>query len=111
MAQNEVCAKLETSRSVTDEKLKQTQAQVNEITGIAQANIEKGLKRGVNFNALDSKVQDLEGKTQDFQKISNKTKKKFVFKNLKWTIVVILMFLMTIVLLGIGIGLSFYRKN
>ena len=95
----------------SDDKIRQSQQQVKEITNIMQQNIEKALQRDVNLTNLESNIQNLQVSSEDFKAVSKKTKKKYLWKNRKWTIVLVLVILIIITLVGLGIGLSFKRNQ
>lgn len=91
---------------VTDDKIKQNQAQVKEITNIMQQNIEKALQRDVNLSNLERNVDNLQVNSEDFKTVAKKTKQKFVWKNRKWTIILIVVIVVILLLLALGIYLG-----
>ena len=100
-----------TTGYVTDDQITQNQPQVKESTNIMQQNIERALERDVNLTNLENKTEALQISSEEFKTVSNKTKKKYLWKNRKWTIILIAVILVIIAILAIGIGVSFSKKN
>lgn len=96
--------------NITDDKLKQSQRQVKEITNIMQQNIEKALQRDVNLAQLEQSADSLQINADDFKRTSTKTKKKFLWKNRKWTIVLIVVILLILLILALGIYFGFSKR-
>lgn len=101
------------SRDGVDAKIQQNQAQVRDLTNIMHQNIELAMQRDINLNALDTNIQDLEVNAGEFRTIARKTKRWYIWKNRKWTMILALVVIIIVLLLclaiGLGVGLS--KKN
>ncbi|KAJ3363560.1 hypothetical protein GGF32_003932 [Allomyces javanicus] len=64
-------------------KTKQVQAQVNEVVGIMQNNIEKVMERGEKLDSLATKTEDLQQSSLQFKKGATKVRKAMWWKDLK----------------------------
>lgn len=82
-------------------KTQQVQSQVDEIKGIMQENIKKVVERGESMEQIESKTNELHESSQQFQKKTTQVKKKMWWKNMKYSILII------VVLLILVMGLTF----
>jgi hypothetical protein len=83
-------------------KLEGTKKQIDEITGIMRANLEKVLERDTMLSNLEDKSENLKDGANRFETTARKLKHKFWWKNLKFTIgigVVIMVFILVIILI------------
>jgi t-SNARE complex subunit (syntaxin) len=81
-------------------------AQVRDLQDIMKQNIEKGMNRGVNLEQLSTNIEDLENNATQFNVTSNKTKSKFIWKNRKWTcILIVVIILIVLILVGIIVAI------
>ncbi|KAI9219431.1 synaptobrevin-domain-containing protein [Blastocladiella britannica] len=64
-------------------KAKQVHAQVNEVVGIMQSNIEKVMDRGEKMETLAAKTEDLQNQSNQFKKGATKVRKAMWWKDLK----------------------------
>ena len=89
-------------------------AQVRDLKDIMKQNIEKGMNRGVNLEQLNQNIEDLENDASQFNVVTKKTKSKFIWKNRKWTcILIIVIVLIVLILIGVivGVVVSVTNKN
>ena len=87
--------------------------QVDELRDVMRNNIRKALDRGANLEDLNERTEDLNEQANQFKKTSGKTKSKFVWKNRKWTIILIsvIFFLVVLIILGIVLGITLSTKK
>lgn len=100
-----------TANASTEDKIRYTQNQVNEITNIMHQNIERALQRDVNLSHLENKTESLQINAEDFKTTSKKTHKHFLWKNRKWTLILLLVIAIIIAAIALGIGLGVTKKN
>jgi hypothetical protein len=95
---------------LADAKLQQTKLQVLQLTELMQHNVEKTMQRGINLENLGYNIQNLESSASQFKTIGGKAKKKYWYKNKKWTVILAISIITLIVLLvlaiALGVGLS-----
>ena len=102
------------SGSAIDDQINFNRGQVNDLTYVMQQNIEKAMNRDINLNNLQRNIDDLNYQANDFQSTAVKTKKWYIWKNTKWTIIlvvtVVTLILLIILIIGLAVGLSM-KKN
>ncbi|KAI9190395.1 Vesicle membrane receptor protein (v-SNARE) [Blastocladiella emersonii ATCC 22665] len=64
-------------------KTKAVQAQVSEVVGIMQNNIEKVMERGEKMETLAAKTEDLQNSSNQFKRGATKVRKAMWWKDLK----------------------------
>lgn len=74
------------SPSQPNQRLKDTQAQVDEVVGIMRTNVEKVLERDQKLSELDNRAEALQQGASQFEQHATKLKRKFWFKNIKMLI-------------------------
>ena len=113
--QNPTLAKSQssTSESAMDDIIRRNQAQVREVTDIMQQNIQKALDRDISLTILENNVDNLEASAGEFRVASKKTRSKFLWKNRKWTLILIavIVIILAIVILALVLGLGLNQKN
>lgn len=74
-------------QSVSNKKLQQTQAQVDEVVGIMKVNVDKVLERDSKLSELDNRADALQQGAAQFEHSAGKLKRKYWWKNLKMMII------------------------
>ncbi|EDQ90396.1 uncharacterized protein MONBRDRAFT_18392 [Monosiga brevicollis MX1] len=97
------------ARSDTD-ALQSTRAQVDEVRGILVQNIDKVLQRGEALDALVDKAEELEFNADRFRHNATRLKRQMWWKNIKWQIVLFLVFVVVIIAI-LGIAGVFKKKK
>lgn len=84
-------------------KLKQTQAQVDEVVGIMRVNVEKVLERDQKLSELDSRADALQHGASQFEQRAGQLKRKQWWANMKMMIImgIIGVVLLIIIILSI----------
>lgn len=85
-----------------DNQLKYAQLQVDEVAGIMRENLNKVLERDEKLTDLEDKSEHLRDGASRFEKTARKLKRKFWWKNLKFTlgiVFIILVLIMVIILI------------
>lgn len=88
----------------SNNRLKQTQAQVNEVVGIMRVNVEKVLERDQKLSELDQRADALQQGASQFEQQAGKLKRKQWWANMK---MMIIMGVIGVVILIIIIGRIF----
>lgn len=91
------------SSNAANNRLKQTQAQVDEVVGIMRVNVEKVLERDQKLSELDSRADALQQGASQFEQKAAKLKRKQWWANMKMMIImgVIGVVLLIIIILSI----------
>ena len=84
-------------------------SQVEDLKDAMRENINKAMNRGIQLEQLDSKVEDLYINSNTFQKTSSKTKNKYKWENIKWTILLIAVISIILLVIILAITLSFKK--
>ena len=79
--------KLSQNITVAQKRMQQTQAQVDEVTEIMRANVEKVLERDAMLSQLDERADALKEGAEMFEKQAGALKSKFWWKNVKMMII------------------------
>jgi len=69
-------------------KLKNTQAQVDEVVGIMRTNVEKVLERDQKLTDLDDRASALQTGAAQFEQSSRKLKRRYWYQNMKMNIII-----------------------
>jgi TolA-binding protein len=80
-------------------KLDSTKNQVDQVVLIMKDNIEKVLQRDEKLNNIETRVEELQDGAQRFQKISTKLKQKMFCKNMRFIMVLTMIFLILIMII------------
>lgn len=83
---------------VAQKRMQQTAAQVDEVTEIMRANVEKVLERDAMISQLDERADALKEGAEMFEKQAGALKSKYWWKNMK---MIAIMAIVAIILLGI----------
>nr|XP_040229150.2 vesicle-associated membrane protein 3 isoform X1 [Anopheles coluzzii]XP_040229152.2 vesicle-associated membrane protein 3 isoform X1 [Anopheles coluzzii]XP_040229153.2 vesicle-associated membrane protein 3 isoform X1 [Anopheles coluzzii]XP_040229154.2 vesicle-associated membrane protein 3 isoform X1 [Anopheles coluzzii] len=75
------------SNNATTNRLKQTQAQVDEVVGIMRVNVEKVLERDQKLSELDQRADALQHGASQFEQQAGKLKRKQWWANMKMMII------------------------
>ncbi|XP_013185717.1 synaptobrevin-1 [Amyelois transitella] len=73
---------------VSDKRLAQTQAQVDEVVGIMRVNVEKVLERDQKLSDLDNRADALQHGAAQFEQQAGKLKKKMWWQNFKMMLII-----------------------
>lgn len=73
---------------VSDKRLAQTQAQVDEVVGIMRVNVEKVLERDQKLSDLDNRADALQHGAAQFEQQAGKLKKKMWWQNMKMMLII-----------------------
>lgn len=95
-----------TQRLNMDDIIRQNKEQVESVRGIVHQNIGKLYERGEKLEDLNQKVEALENSATDFRTTTKKTNRFFMWKNLKWTIILIATIILIIAAIIIAIWLT-----
>lgn len=85
--------------------VQQTQAQIEQLTGIMRENIGKVLQREEKLNELDDRAEALVHETSDFKKNATKIKRKMWYRNMKMKIILGTIAVIFVILLLYWVGL------
>jgi hypothetical protein len=101
------------STSAMDDIIKRNQAQVREVTNIMQQNIQKALDRDISLTILENNVDNLEQSSSEFKVATKKTRSKYLWKNRKWTMILIAVIatIVGLAILGLILGLGLQQRN
>jgi hypothetical protein len=101
------------STSAMDDIIKRNQAQVREVTNIMQQNIQKALDRDISLTILEDNVNNLEQSSSEFKVATKKTRSKYLWKNRKWTVIMIAVIatIVGLAILGLILGLGLQQKS
>jgi vesicle-associated membrane protein 2 len=80
-------------------KLDSTKNQVDQVVLIMKDNIEKVLQRDEKLNNIETRAEELQDGAQRFQKISTKLKQKMFCKNMRFIMVLTMIFLILIMII------------
>uniref|UniRef100_A0A8D8PRS1 Synaptobrevin n=1 Tax=Cacopsylla melanoneura TaxID=428564 RepID=A0A8D8PRS1_9HEMI len=70
-----------------NDKLQQTQNQVNEVLDIMTQNVEKIIERGDRIQELDERANNLRDGSTGFQQQSRRLRRNMWWQNFKWNII------------------------
>ncbi|XP_034825787.1 synaptobrevin-1-like [Maniola hyperantus] len=73
---------------VSDKRLAQTQAKVDEVVGIMRVNVEKVLERDQKLSELDNRADALQHGAAQFEQQAGKLKRKYWWQNLKMMLII-----------------------
>ncbi|KAI5636686.1 synaptobrevin domain-containing protein [Phthorimaea operculella] len=73
---------------VSDKRLAQTQAKVDEVVGIMRVNVEKVLERDSKLSELDNRADALQHGAAQFEQQAGKLKRKYWWQNLKMMLII-----------------------
>lgn len=92
-----------TANGAANNRLKQTQAQVDEVVGIMRVNVEKVLERDQKLSELDQRADALQHGASQFEQQAGKLKRKQWWANMKMMIImgIIGVVLLIIIILSI----------
>ncbi|KAI9145974.1 synaptobrevin [Paraphysoderma sedebokerense] len=80
-------------------KTHQVQAQVNEVVGIMQNNIEKVMERGEKLDSLANKTEDLQQSSMQFKKGATKVRKQMWWKDMKLRLMIAAVVILLIIII------------
>ncbi|KPJ16924.1 Synaptobrevin [Papilio machaon] len=73
---------------VSDKRLAQTQAKVDEVVGIMRVNVEKVLERDQKLSELDNRADALQHGAAQFEQQAGKLKRKYWWQNMKMMLII-----------------------
>lgn len=85
------------------DRIQQTQAEVDQVVGIMRDNMEKVLERDQKLSDLDTRAEHLQVGAQQFERHTNRIKRKYWWQNIKMIIILVIV---VAVILAIIIGVS-----
>ena len=96
-----------------DSKIAQNRNQIDYVTTLMQANIEKTLQRDVNLNHLELNAENLQSQAEVFKTNTIKTRKLFCWKSKKWgiTLLILVLVLIALIILAIVLGVKYNQRN
>ena len=97
------------NNSASNDRLSSTKKQVEEMTVIMQKNVGLVLERDQKLSTLERNAEELNAEAGSFQKTSAKIKRWAWLKNMKWTIIIVLVVLLIIGAV-VGVAVGFTRK-
>ena len=99
--------------SYVDEQIDRNRVLVNDLTNVMQQNLTKVMDRDLNLANLESSANELNYRANQFKTTSNETKKWFIWKNTKWTIILVVtvIVILAIIALAIGLGVGLSQKK
>lgn len=71
------------ANAAANNRLRQTQAQVDEVVGIMRTNVEKVLERDQKLSELDDRAEALQQGASQFEVSATKLKRKYWWQNMK----------------------------
>lgn len=71
-----------------------------------QQNLQTVMERDVNLENLERNAENLDSQANQFQTTSSKTKRWFIWKNTKWTMILVITILIIIAVIALAIGLG-----
>lgn len=89
-------------QQANNDKLQNTQRQVDDVVGVMRDNVEMVLERDARLTDLEDRSNTLEDGAQRFQSVGRQVKRKMWYKNMKWWFILsgfIIVILIIIVLL------------
>jgi ABC-type sugar transport system permease subunit len=95
-----------TSAFAIDDQIQSNRAQVDDLTNVMRQNINMALDRDIQLNKLDRHIENLEMSAGEFRTTTVNTKKKYWWKNVKWTIILITVIVLILVIIIIAIAAS-----
>ncbi|KAJ1535001.1 hypothetical protein HK405_015861 [Cladochytrium tenue] len=87
---------------MSNNKVAEVQAQVDDVVGIMQDNIRGVMQRGENLNTLNERTDELQNSSMQFNKNAKQVRKAMFWKDIKTRILLIVVIL---VVLAVVIGL------
>ncbi|XP_044261472.1 synaptobrevin-1-like [Tribolium madens] len=93
------------------EKLKETQAQVDEVVNIMRVNLEKVMEREENLKRMNTIAEDLIEGGKQFEQQAGKLKKKYWWKNIKMLIILIIVSLIVLTIIIVSVTVSIGERG
>ncbi|XP_055380136.1 synaptobrevin-like [Condylostylus longicornis] len=84
-------------QTMEENKIKKTQAEVDEVLDIMKDNVEGILKRGANLRELDERAETLQNNASQFEQQAYKLKRKHWWSNMKMMIIIGIIFVILLV--------------
>jgi vesicle-associated membrane protein 2 len=84
-----------------NDRLHQTQSEVDQVVGIMRQNVEKVLERDQKLTDLQDKSDALESGAQRFSKNATKLKRKYWWQNMKMMLILGLVVVIIIVIIAV----------
>ena len=72
-----------TANAAANNRLRETQKQVDEVVGIMRTNVEKVLERDQKLSELDDRAEALQQGASQFEVSATKLKRKYWWQNMK----------------------------
>ncbi|TPX33880.1 hypothetical protein SmJEL517_g03339 [Synchytrium microbalum] len=90
--------------SAQGNKTGQVQAQVDEVVGIMQNNIEKVMQRGEKLESLQNKTDDLQQGALQFKRGATKVRRQMWWKDLKLKIIIAVIVIVILIIIIVPIA-------
>ena len=88
-------------------QIKETKKQVGQLIDLMKTNVTKVIERDEKMTDLSARSAAMEANASQFQMQSRSLKKKYWFKNKKWTVIIVLISLCVVgLIVGLSAGLS-----
>lgn len=94
-----------------DTQINQNRAQLDNVTQVMQQNIQNVMERDINLRNLEENAENLNHRANDFQTTANKTKRIFIWRNTKWTMILIVTVVILVLVIALAIGLGVGLRN
>ncbi|CAH1775828.1 unnamed protein product [Owenia fusiformis] len=98
-------------RDVSNKRLQQTQAQVEEVVDIMRVNVDKVLDRDQKLSELDDRADALQAGASQFEANAGKLKRKYWWKNCKMWAILIAVILVIIIIIVVWVVTSQQKKE
>ncbi|RUS16832.1 synaptobrevin-domain-containing protein [Endogone sp. FLAS-F59071] len=93
-----------------NQKAQRVQAQVDEVVGIMQENIDKVMQRGERLDDLRGKTDDLQQTATHFRRGANQVRKRMWYKDMKWRLIIIAAVIIILAVIIIPIVLKYNKQ-
>ncbi len=97
------------SQQSLDDQISRNRAQLDMVSSVMHQNIQSVMDRDINLKNLEQNADQLNSQAHHFQTSANRTKRLFIWRNTKWTVILILtvVVLIAVVALAIGLGVGY----
>lgn len=93
---------MDQDRATTDDRIKRTQNQLDEVQGIMADNIEKVLTRGDELDSLQERSEDLEAGARLFRRSARRLRNNMWWKDKKMLAILLVILLVIIMIIVIA---------
>ncbi|KAG5449034.1 Vesicle-associated membrane protein 3 [Clonorchis sinensis] len=83
----------------TDDRIQQEHAKVQEVVGIMRDNVNRVLERESKLAEIDSRADELQVQSRQFEAVSNRIRRKYFWQNMKmWAILAMVVVALIVVI-------------